>query len=70
MNVVLYTSSGCHLCDQAKAALKALGILYTERDAGDDESLRLRTPVIEAGGVVLAEGDVTIATLRPIFTID
>lgn len=64
MKVVLYTSAGCHLCDDAKAALKALGVGYEERDAGDDEALRLRTPVIEADGVVVAEGDVTMASLR------
>lgn len=64
MNVVLYTSAGCHLCDEAKAALRALGVVYVERDAGDDEGLRLRTPVVEAEGVVVAEGDITAASLR------
>jgi glutaredoxin len=64
VNVVVHTSDGCHLCDQAKAALDALGIAYEERDAGEDSALRLRTPVIEAGGVVVAEGDLTAASLR------
>lgn len=70
MKVVLYTSAGCHLCDDAKAAFRALRIPYEERDAGDDEGLRLRTPVVEAGGVVVAEGEVTVVTLRRIFPVD
>jgi glutaredoxin len=69
VNVVLYTSAGCHLCDQAKAALRALRVPYEERDAGQDAQLRLRTPVVEAGGVVVAEGDVTAATLRRVLEI-
>jgi glutaredoxin len=64
VNVVVFTSAGCPLCDQAKAALRALGVSFSERDAGGNADLATRTPVIEADGVVVAEGDVTVGRLR------
>ena len=37
--VVVYTRDGCHLCDDAKAALARLGVAYTDVDIDADPAL-------------------------------
>jgi predicted thioredoxin/glutaredoxin len=63
VEIVLVTRQGCHLCDQALALLRDLGIDPKLADVdADDELFRLydwRVPVVLADGVVVAEGRVT-----------
>jgi len=63
MKVVLYTSERCGLCERARWALERVGADWTENLVGDDHPYRLRTPVIERDGVVVAEGEIDRATL-------
>jgi 4a-hydroxytetrahydrobiopterin dehydratase len=61
VEVTLYTREGCHLCDQAKAAIRAAESLYRlnidlrEVDIADDDELHARftndVPVIYVAGV-------------------
>jgi glutaredoxin len=62
--VTLYGRDGCHLCDEARAALQALRpelpqFELREVDIEDDEELLSRMleriPVIEVDGVVVSE---------------
>jgi glutaredoxin len=62
--LVLYTSEQCGLCDRAKEALARLGAAYEELPVGDDHPYRLRTPVLEARGRIVAEGDLSWDVLR------
>ncbi|HEX3584009.1 MAG TPA: glutaredoxin family protein [Thermoanaerobaculia bacterium] len=60
VEVTLYTREGCHLCDKAKAAIRAAESLYglkidlREVDIDDDDELYARftndVPVIYVGG--------------------
>ena len=60
VEVTLYTREGCHLCDNAKAAIRAAESLYRlnihvrEVDIDDDDELYARftndVPVIYIGG--------------------
>jgi len=60
VEVTLYTREGCHLCDKAKAAIRAAESLYRLRidllevDIDDDDELYARftndVPVIYIGG--------------------
>ena len=63
-NLVLYTSENCGLCDHAKEALASLGLSYEEVLVPDDHEYRLRTPVLEAGGRVVAEGHIDQVVVR------
>ena len=63
MKVVLYTSERCGLCDRARWALERVGVAWNEVLVADDHPYRLRTPVIERDGVVVAEGEIDRATL-------
>ncbi len=60
MELVLVTRQGCHLCDEALALLRELGLEPQLADVdADDELFRLydwRVPVVLADGVVVAEG--------------
>jgi predicted thioredoxin/glutaredoxin len=63
VELVLVTRQGCHLCDQALALLRELGLdpHLADIDA-DDELFRMydwRVPVVLADGVVIAEGRIT-----------
>jgi glutaredoxin len=64
------TRQGCHLCDEALAALRALGIDPELRDVDADEELFAlydwRVPVILVGGRVVAEGRIDQALLRKV----
>jgi glutaredoxin len=68
VKVVLVTRSGCHLCDQALASLRSLGIEPEQRDVDSDDALHAiydwRVPVVLVQDRVIAEGDVDIDTLR------
>lgn len=60
VEVTLYTREGCHLCDKAKAAIRAAESLYRlkidlrEVDIDDDDDLYARftndVPVVYIGG--------------------
>jgi hypothetical protein len=59
-DVVLYGRPDCHLCDEARAALRGFdGIVLREIDIESDETLFKamleRIPVVEVGGVVVSE---------------
>lgn len=68
MTVVLVTRRDCHLCDQALAALRELGIDPEQRDVDDDKALLerfdWRVPVVLVDGQVVAEGKVEASALR------
>jgi glutaredoxin len=38
----LYSRSGCHLCEEMAAGLRALGIVFDEIDVDSDPHLRLQ----------------------------
>lgn len=71
-DVTLYTREGCHLCDEAKAAIAPLlsqfGAKLTEIDIDDDPTLRERytndVPVVFVGGQFFAKHRVDPARLR------
>lgn len=50
MNILLYGTEGCHLCDQAKDILAGTGTHFTYIDIADGEALYsrygMRIPVI------------------------
>jgi glutaredoxin len=72
VKVVLVTREGCHLCDQALAALRSLGHEPELQDVdADDELHRLydfRVPVILADDRVIAEGKIDREKLRQALT--
>lgn len=64
---VLYTRPGCHLCEDAEAALGALAWPYTRADISGDADLERRygwdVPVLVRGSEVLLKGVFTRARL-------
>jgi glutaredoxin len=68
VEVVLVTRQGCHLCDQALALLRELGVDPTLADVdADDELFRLydwRVPVVLADKAVVAEGRIVKSQLE------
>lgn len=68
VDVELVTRRGCHLCDDALAALRELGIEPRLSDVDSDAELfRLydfRVPVILLQGRLIAEGRFDLAALR------
>ena len=68
MNVILYTRTGCHLCDEALATLKDHGLRPTILDIDADQSLREQfttcVPVVEIDGRVRFRGKVDPVLLR------
>ena len=68
MKVVLYTSERCGLCERARWVLERVGVAYTETLVADDHPYRLRTPVVERDGVVVAEGELDRASLAAALT--
>jgi hypothetical protein len=60
--VELVTRRGCHLCDEALAVLRELGVEPRQRDVdGDGELFDLydfRVPVVLVDGRAVAEGQV------------
>lgn len=65
------TRSGCHLCEEAAAELRAAGIAYRPLDVDSDpELVRLydfRVPVVLRDGRVLIEGRIDRAALARVF---
>ncbi|HEY8840904.1 MAG TPA: glutaredoxin family protein [Candidatus Dormibacteraeota bacterium] len=68
MDLVLVTRQGCHLCDEALALLRDLGLdpLLVDVDT-DDELFRLydwRVPVVLVDGAVVVEGRISRSRLE------
>ncbi len=67
-SVVLYTRSGCHLCDEALSILQQCGITPQLIDIDQDKMLceRFNTcvPVVEIDGRVRFRGRVNAVLLR------
>ena len=67
MKIVLVTRQGCHLCDQALAALRSLGHEPELADVDADAELhRLydwRVPVVLLDGRAVAEGKINAEQL-------
>ncbi|MDQ6879156.1 MAG: glutaredoxin family protein [Candidatus Dormibacteraeota bacterium] len=63
MHVVLVTRKGCHLCDEALALLRELGLEPDLADVDADDNLfRLydwRVPVVLVNSDLVAEGRIT-----------
>lgn len=59
--IAFYSRRGCHLCDEARGELQRIGVSYVEIDIEQDDEVLARyferIPVIEAGGRVIAEGN-------------
>jgi glutaredoxin len=68
MTVVLVTRQGCHLCDQALASLRSLGVEPELRDVDSDDALHAlydwRVPVVLVNDHVIAQGRIDIDMLR------
>jgi predicted thioredoxin/glutaredoxin len=68
VEVVLVTRKGCHLCEEALGALRALGVEPELRDVDEDRELYAiydwRVPVVLLDGRVVAEGRIDQAALR------
>lgn len=68
MEVVLLTRQGCHLCDDALASLRSLGVEPELRDIDADDQLHAlydwRVPVVMVDGRVVAEGRIERDRLR------
>lgn len=66
--IQLIGRSGCGLCDEARATLRALGVDFEERDVDADPVLHRtftdRVPVLVVDGQVAAEGRLHAAWLR------
>jgi len=62
------TRRGCHLCDEALAALRSLGVEPEQRDVDAQEELHAlydwRVPVVMVDGRVVDEGRVDRDRLR------
>ncbi len=68
MKVELITRQGCHLCDDALAALRSVGVEPQLRDVDADEDLFAlydwRVPVVLIDARVVAEGRIDQEGLR------
>ena len=68
MEIVLITRQGCHLCDDALASLRSLGVEPEQQDVDSDDQLHAlydwRVPVVIVDGRVVAEGRVDRDMLR------
>ncbi|MGH2839786.1 MAG: glutaredoxin family protein [Solirubrobacteraceae bacterium] len=66
--LVLYTRPGCHLCDDARAALKRVGQPFDEIDIETDDALHAayleRIPVVTLDGADLFQFFVDENVLR------
>ena len=65
---MLVTRQGCHLCEEALAALRSLGAEPELRDVDADELLHdqydFRVPVVLVDGQVVGEGKIRLEGLR------
>jgi glutaredoxin len=68
VSLVLYGRPGCHLCDDARAALERIGYPFEEVDIEADDELLARylerIPVIALDGVELSDFFVDEVELR------
>jgi predicted thioredoxin/glutaredoxin len=68
VEIVLVTRQGCHLCDEALAALRSLGLEPELRDVDTADDLHAlydwRVPVVMVDGRVIAEGRIDQERLR------
>jgi predicted thioredoxin/glutaredoxin len=68
VDIVLITREGCHLCDEALGALRALGVEPELRDVDADAELYAlydwRVPVVLVDRRVVAEGRIDQDVLR------
>lgn len=68
MAIELVGRSGCGLCDEARATLRALGVDFVEQDVDADPYLNQwftdRVPVLLVDGRVVAEGRIHAAAVR------
>lgn len=68
MEVILYTRSGCHLCDEAATILRDHGLRPKAVDIDADAALRDQfnecVPVVEIDGKVRFRGKVDPVLLR------
>jgi glutaredoxin len=68
MEVVLVTRQGCHLCDEALAALRSLGVEPELQDVDADERSHdlydWRVPVVLLDGKIVGEGRIGREELR------
>jgi glutaredoxin len=67
-NAILYTRSGCHLCDDAAAALRRQGVAFEIVNIDEDDALRARydecVPVVVIDGKERFRGRVDEVLLR------
>lgn len=72
--ILVYTRSGCHLCDLAQAVLTEHGVPYRLVDIDADPVLRERyttcVPVVEIDGIERFRGRVEPVLLRRILQAD
>jgi len=72
MDVILYTRTGCHLCDDAWQILLEHGLQPRAVDIDTDPELRDRfdtcVPVVEIGGKVRFRGRVDPVLLKRLLT--
>lgn len=74
--VILYSKPGCHLCEDLRAELDALGPtlgfdveeIDITRDPGLFEKYRYEIPVLMAGGEEIGRGRITEADVRRWFS--
>ena len=68
--LVLYSRAGCHLCEDAEAALTQLGTPFERTDISGNAELEARygwdVPVLLRGDVVLAKGVINARRLRQV----
>ena len=77
MKVTLYTKDGCHLCEEAEDALRAiqpsiqfeLELVYIEDDATLLDRYQDRVPVIALDGTEVASAPVDERTLRAALSV-
>jgi glutaredoxin len=71
--LVLYSRVGCHLCEDAEAALSALSLPFGRVDISGDPELEARhgwdVPVLLRGGQVIAKGVINQARLRQVLEL-
>ncbi len=68
MDVILYTRTGCHLCDVALATLRELGVEPELQDIDADDELREQfdvcVPVVKIDGKIRFRGQVDPILLK------
>lgn len=58
--IEIFTGPGCNYCDRAKAALQEHGLVFNERDVGDEAVLaefRQRLPRVKSIPQIFVDGE-------------